>query len=466
MANHALEVAAVRLMLKYPFWCELYYSMKIIETFALPTLATDGKRMWVNPEFFAGLTLDYRISALAHETAHKMLHHPTRGRQHMMPWANIAMDIVVNTLLADNGFKIHPKWVQPEAKYRGWTYEAVYYDLIKDLKEPPPEPKGGEGEDDEQDKQEQPDSGEGDDSEEGGEEGDEGEEEGEGNAPGEGDEEGDDEGDQEGQGGGKPGKGKPGKDADGDEDEGGDASVAGDMDDRVPNKYKDAWLDVRPFKGTPEQAEAFEEQVEELVQQAIMRAKSEGHAPAGIESQMEKVRQVAMEKWYDHLHRFFQKLRQSTYDWGYINKRLAMRYRVIAPTQYSPQLGTVVIFRDTSGSCYYAAQQAQWNINVEAILSEAKPEKIIVADFDTVVHRAVETQPGDMEFEAPPVGGGGTSFTELIPWMEQEGIVPDVVIILTDMYGTFPTEEPPYPVIWASTSPGMKGPFGETIYIN
>lgn len=454
MANQALEVAAVRLMLKYPFWCELYYSMKIIETFALPTLATDGKRMWVNPDFFAGLTLDYRISALAHETAHKMLHHPTRGRQHKMPWANIAMDIVVNTLLHDNGFKIHPKWVQPEAKYRGWTYEAIYYDLIKDLKEPPPEPDDEPGRDEGEGDEQEP----GEDGGEGSEEGDEdGDEEGEGDSPGEGEDDG--EGDEEGEGNGK---GKPGEG----EDEDGDASVAGDMDDRVPNKYKDAWLDVRPFKGTPEQAEAFEEKVEELVQQAIMRAKSEGHAPAGIEMQMEKVRQVAMEKWYDHLQRFFQKLRQSTYDWASINKRLAMRYRVIAPTQYSPQLGTVVLFRDASGSCYYAAQQSQWNINIEAILSEAKPEKIIVADFDTHVHRFVETQPGDMEFNEPPVGGGGTSFTDLIPWMEEQGIVPDVVIILTDMYGTFPTEEPPYPVIWASTTPGIKGPFGETIYIN
>lgn len=454
--SHAVEVAAVRLMLKYPFWCELYYSMKIIETHAVPTLATDGKRMWVNPEFFAGLALDYKITALAHEVCHKMLHHCTRGRGHKMPWSNIAMDIIVNTMLHDNGFKIHPRWVQPEAKYRGWTYEAIYDDLIKNLPKPPPQPDKGQAPPEEDEEQgegtDEGDEGEEQEGEDGDEEGEGGEgspeEEGEdGEGEGAGDQEGEGEGDEEG-------------------DEGAGASVAGEMDPNVPDKYKDAWLDVRPFQGTPEQAEAFEEKVEEQVQEALQRAKAEGHAPAGVEMAMEKVTKIAEEQWFDHLHRFFQKLRLATYDWATINKRLAMRYRVIAPTQYTPQLGTVVVFRDASGSCFYAAQQAQWNTHVNAILSEAKPEKIIVADFDTVVHRFSEVQPGDIDFDEPPTGGGGTSFTELIPWMEEQGIVPDVVIILTDMYGTFPTEEPPYPVIWASTSPGMHGPFGDTIFIN
>ena len=70
--------ASVRLMLKYPFWSELYFSMTVYSAPDIPTLATDGVNLWVNPEFWATLSLDLKISAIAHEIGHKMLLHSTR----------------------------------------------------------------------------------------------------------------------------------------------------------------------------------------------------------------------------------------------------------------------------------------------------------------------------------------------------------------------------------------------------
>lgn len=439
MARDAcVATAAVRLMLHHPFWCELYYSMKVIETYAVKTLMTDGTRMWVNPDYFNPLGLEYKVSALAHETTHKMLHHCTRGLGFIAPWDNIAADIVVNTMLHKNGFKIHPTWVQPDMKYDGWTFEAVYHDITKHLQEPPKGGGGGQG------NQPQPN----------------------GQQPGQ---QGGQSGTQTGQdGAGSPQKGKKdgkgkgqGDPADADDDGGsGFCDAPG-----VPQKYKGAWQDVKKFQGSQEEIEAFEEKVEQQVQQAIAAAKSMGHAPAGVEMAMEKVTKLAKEKWFDHLRRYFQSLRIAEYDWNKINRRMAMKHRLIAPTQYTERLGPVVIFDDASGSCYCAAQQADFAGHVNSILSEAQPSQTIVAYFDTIVHKHTEVDPGSIEFEPQPVGGGGTSFCDLFPWLEREGITPDVVIILTDMYGTFPTEEPPFPVIWASTSKGITGPFGETIYI-
>jgi hypothetical protein len=40
--------------------------------------------------------------------------------------------------------------------------------------------------------------------------------------------------------------------------------------------------------------------------------------------------------------------------------------------------------------------------------------------------------------------------------------VPKAVVILTDLYGAFPTEEPGYPVLWVSTTKQI-APFGETV---
>lgn len=422
-----VATAAVRLMLHYPFWCELYYTLKVIESQAVPTLMTDGKRMWVNPEFFNGLSLEHKVAALAHEVCHKMLHHCTRGRGFLRPYDNIAADIVVNTLLHDNGFKIHPTWVQPEAKYKGWTFEAVYHDIISKLQPPPPQQSskgsGEEGKD----------------------------------------------GNEAGQGGKGQKKSKPQDGESAGEGDQGDAQGAGSGycdDPGVPDKYRGAWRDVKPFTGSQEEIEAFEEQIEQQVQQAIETAKAMGNAPAGVEMAVQKATKIAEERWYDHLQRFFQSLRLSEYDWHRINRRMAMVHRIVAPTQFSERLGPVVIFTDASGSCWSNAIQANFAGQINAILSEAQPERTVVAYFDTMVHKTVEVEPGTIEFEAAPAGGGGTSIRWMQEWLDKQEITPAVVIVLTDMYIDFPTEEPTYPVVWASTTPNMEAPFGDTIYIN
>jgi hypothetical protein len=47
--------------------------------------------------------------------------------------------------------------------------------------------------------------------------------------------------------------------------------------------------------------------------------------------------------------------------------------------------------------------------------------------------------------------------------MQAEGLVPDVLVYLTDMYGPFP-RDPGYPTIWCAST-DVKAPFGETVKI-
>ena len=68
-------------------------------------------------------------------------------------------------------------------------------------------------------------------------------------------------------------------------------------------------------------------------------------------------------------------------------------------------------------------------------------------------------------------GGGGTDFRPVFQMIEDEGIVPEIVIFLTDCYGNFPDDEPPYPTIWASIiDPAHLGyylpPFGDVIFVD
>ena len=49
--------------------------------------------------------------------------------------------------------------------------------------------------------------------------------------------------------------------------------------------------------------------------------------------------------------------------------------------------------------------------------------------------------------------------------LEEDGISPEVCIILTDLLGRFPTSEPGYPVVWADVLGLEEAPFGETIRV-
>jgi predicted metal-dependent peptidase len=68
----------------------------------------------------------------------------------------------------------------------------------------------------------------------------------------------------------------------------------------------------------------------------------------------------------------------------------------------------------------------------------------------------------DIRVKGAP-GRGGTSFHPPFAYLDEEGIVPDTMIYLTDMMGAFP-EEPRYPTVWCATS-DIKAPFGETVRV-
>lgn len=417
MKTNVTADAAVRLMLGYPFWSELYYSMGVEEDTTIPTLCTDGRNMWVNPDFWTTLKLDIKISALAHEIAHKMLLHSSRrGARsiivqsqsgHRITLWNIAADHVVNNLLAENGFTIPDTWIM-DKKYQGWSVEAVYSDLEKQLKQPPPQGQGkGEGE----------------------------------GAPG------DDEGGsdpQNGQGDGDaPGHGLPGL-----------------TDDQAEKR-----ADLKDVQGTPEDIQKYEQEVQQAVHKALMTAKAMGKLPAGVEMAIDAAFEAAEEPWYNHLHRFMQSLSVSEFNWARINKKAAAIHGIFAPHHYSEALGEVVVAIDASGSVYDAASQSNFAAHCNAILSEAKPEKIHLMYFDAKVHRTDEIDRGEIDFNYRPVGGGGTAFEPIFEEIEELGIKPVVVIVLTDLMGSFPDEAPGYPVIWASIERDLTAPFGETIYV-
>lgn len=225
------------------------------------------------------------------------------------------------------------------------------------------------------------------------------------------------------------------------------------------------WADLRVPTGTPEQIARHEEEVKALVERAVANARAMGNAPAGIEAGLISTYKASREPWYNHLHRYMQALTNSEYNWAKLNRRALKTHGMFAPLHQSEALGTVALFIDTSGSCYSKAEQANFASHLNAILAEAKPQKVLVYYFDTKVYPGEEIEAGTLDMATKPVGGGGTDFSPLFTHLEENDVFPDVAIVLTDMEGRFPNDEPEFPVVWADVYGGHDAPFGEVIHV-
>lgn len=449
--TNVTQDAAVRLMMKYPFWSELYYTMTVYQGIApdVSTAATDGRNLWVNEDFWRELTLELKVATMAHEICHKMLLHSTRrGARDPFLW-NVAADYVVNYMLKSNGFQLGQGWLF-DAKYNGWSTEAVYSDIEAQAQQQKQDRSSG---------QQQGQGGSG-------EQEDESEQDGQGGEGGSDDADSDDSGADGQSPSNAPASGQskpnPQKNDSGKSGQGNSVTLPG-----VSQEWKDKWQDIREVTGAKEAVEKFEKQVIEQVQKAMMTARAHGNGPGGMEA-FDDVCEPSKEPWYNHLHRYMQSLSVTEYNWAKMNRRTLVQHHIFAPHHYAESLGEIVFGIDCSGSVFGAAEQANFAGHVNAILAEAKPSKVHVMYFDSDVTRHDELEYGALEFHTRPAGGGGTDFRPVFEAIEEKGIVPELVVMLTDCYGGYPKEKPPYPVIWASIEENPQGyfpPFGEFIHV-
>lgn len=111
------------------FIANILFSLHVKWTNEIPTLATDGIDLLINPDFYMGLSKELRISALAHETWHVAFKHMIRvGLKDKELW-NEACDHYINLMLKKADFKIGDNWCA-DPKYTDMSCLDIYNQLF------------------------------------------------------------------------------------------------------------------------------------------------------------------------------------------------------------------------------------------------------------------------------------------------------------------------------------------------
>lgn len=130
-----------------PHFGGLITSLQFVYTYKVDTQATDGFRVFVNPEFTDSLDHTGKVFVMAHELMHCLLNHLRRGKKidAMNQKGNIAADYEVNQTLVDMGlFKtstIEKLQGFIDAKWSKVSFETIY----SKMPNPPSMPSQGGG---------------------------------------------------------------------------------------------------------------------------------------------------------------------------------------------------------------------------------------------------------------------------------------------------------------------------------
>ena len=434
-----LEIARVGMMAKMPFLAHVFYgTMREVVSTDVPTAATDGRHLIVNPVYLTSLKDPEAITVFCHEAWHAVARHSQRALAHKrtghiknLPYdhehVNKAMDWVVNADLHKAGLMLNPSWLYRTDVTGDELWEDVYERTYQG------QPQGGQ-------------SGK----PQGGQSGKP--RPGTQGAPGAG----------QGQTPGSPPPGTFG--ATRDAPRGGKRDPVADAQGGAFDTVLEPPIDpVSGQEDLPDEAE-----FREAVAQAYAAAKAMGNAPDGALRRIVDELLTPQVDWRDHIRLLLTgRLGNHAEDWSRPNRRrLALAPIVILPGRRGYGCDTVAVGVDTSGSIGKRELLAFMS-EVGGVLADCRPKRIIVIGCDAAVHKVEEVRSledvGVLAREGLG-GGGGTDFRPVFQYLEDNNIRPETLVFLTDLMGRFPHEAPAYPVVWAATT-AITAPFGEHVRI-
>lgn len=167
------KFALITLSNKHPFFSDVLYEMKVLMSYRVETMATDGTAVIFNPHFLleeldegSATECQESVFVIAHEVMHVILNHMVRAhdlditsKEDHWNW-NVAGDYAINIMLDDgNGNAVgkKPSMVLWDKKMEYLSTEVIYNKIVNNDPDkpevPPMPPSPGDGDDEEQEPQ-------------------------------------------------------------------------------------------------------------------------------------------------------------------------------------------------------------------------------------------------------------------------------------------------------------------------
>lgn len=430
----------------HPFFGMLLLKQELIEDRGVPTMATNGRQLFYNPDYVMQQDPAYLRFDIAHEACHPGFgHHVRRGNRDFRTW-NEACDYVINPILRQAGFQVPPDALLREDLV-GLDAEQAFSILWgeKQSQMPPQQPE-----------EDQPEDGEGDD-------------EGQQDQPQDGQD-----GEQDGEDAGQDGQeqaqdGEDGSQAGEGQGEGQDGAESGSGGqgsplDQIPEGWnRGAVLDA-PCASEEERQREERDWRTALSQAAAFAKGQAGHLPGDVERELEAFLNPKA-SWQELLRRFFDQFAREDFSWTSQNRRFVSR-GLYLPALKSEQMPPMLKVIDASGSMPQEAL-VQSCAEIQEVLDTLRPEFLDVLVHDTEVREVIRFEPGD-DVKLKVRAGGGTAFAPVCEWIaeamqEQEYAV---VVWFTDLdaWDWEDCIEPEVPVLWLDYDNGaIEPPWGEEV---
>ena len=130
--DNLLQSATLKIRAQSPFFGTLILFAQLVRSLEIQTAATDGVSIFYNPDFIVSLKRGELEAVLLHEVLHcALLHGIRRGSRDPERW-NIAADIVVNGMIAQQNSFTLPEGALRDEKLEMLPTEEVYELLPKD----------------------------------------------------------------------------------------------------------------------------------------------------------------------------------------------------------------------------------------------------------------------------------------------------------------------------------------------
>ena len=120
-----IDRAKAKLMLSHPYFGTIASSLKLQESYDIPTFSSNGETLIYNRDYFENLDIDDIEFALANGAMHSVLKHQNRVNGRYKNLWQLATDFTINSMLVKNGLSL-PYQANFEERFDGMYSEEIY----------------------------------------------------------------------------------------------------------------------------------------------------------------------------------------------------------------------------------------------------------------------------------------------------------------------------------------------------